>query len=80
MCVLLGCANPEELTSERAHSALEEMFETLRGLSHTRDHLTQLRSVYTASDGVHQVYDTHNHRHNKRLKKHRLCVAGWFPF
>lgn len=58
MCVLLGCANPEDLTTERAHSALEEMFETLRGLSHTRDHLTQLRSVYTASDGVHQVYDT----------------------
>lgn len=55
MCVLLGCANAEELTTERAHSAVEEMFETLRGLSHTRDHLKQLRSVYTASDGVHQV-------------------------
>ncbi|XP_041792106.1 sec1 family domain-containing protein 2 isoform X1 [Chelmon rostratus] len=52
---LTGCANPEELTTERAHSAVEEMFETLRGLSHTRDHLKQLRSVYTASDGVHQA-------------------------
>ncbi|XP_035509084.1 sec1 family domain-containing protein 2 [Morone saxatilis] len=52
---LTGCANPEELTTERAHTAVEEMFETLRGLSHTRDHLKQLRSVYTASDGVHQA-------------------------
>ncbi|XP_060884979.1 sec1 family domain-containing protein 2 [Labrus mixtus] len=52
---LTGCANPEELTTERAHSAMEKMFETLRGLSHTRDHLKQLRSVYTASDGVHQA-------------------------
>lgn len=52
---LTGCANPGELTTERAHSAVEEMFETLRGLSHTRDHLKQLRSVYTASDGVHQA-------------------------
>ncbi|XP_073333218.1 sec1 family domain-containing protein 2 [Pagrus major] len=52
---LTGCANPEELTTERAHSAVEEMFDTLRGLSHTRDHLKQLHSVYTASDGVHQA-------------------------
>uniref|UniRef100_UPI0037E9C438 sec1 family domain-containing protein 2 n=1 Tax=Semicossyphus pulcher TaxID=241346 RepID=UPI0037E9C438 len=52
---LTGCASPEELTTERAHSAVENMFETLRGLSHTRDHLKQLRSVYTASDGVHQA-------------------------
>ncbi|XP_075943461.1 sec1 family domain-containing protein 2 [Anarhichas minor] len=50
-----GCANPEELTTERAHSAVGEMFKTLRGLSHTRDHLKQLRSVYMASDGVHQA-------------------------
>ncbi|KAM7388591.1 hypothetical protein PAMP_024756 [Pampus punctatissimus] len=52
---LTGCANPGELTTERAHSAVEEMFKTLRDLSHTRDHLKQLRSVYTASDGVHQA-------------------------
>lgn len=52
---LTGCANPEELTTERAHSAVEKMFETLRGLSHSRDNLKQLRSVYTASDGVHQA-------------------------
>ncbi|CAB1419445.1 unnamed protein product [Pleuronectes platessa] len=52
---LTGCANPEELTTERAHTAMEDMFETLRGLSHSRDHLKQLNSVYTASDGVHQA-------------------------
>ncbi|KAK2835872.1 hypothetical protein Q5P01_016356 [Channa striata] len=52
---LTGCAHPEELTTERVHSAVEDMFETLRGLSHTRDHLKKLRSVYTASDGVHQA-------------------------
>ncbi|XP_023127607.2 sec1 family domain-containing protein 2 [Amphiprion ocellaris] len=52
---LTGCANPEELTTERAHSAVEKMFETLGGLIHTRDNLKQLRSVYTASDGVHQA-------------------------
>lgn len=58
MFPFLGCSNAEELTTERAHSAVEDMFETLRSLSHTRDHLKQLRSVYTASDGVHQVRDT----------------------
>ncbi|KAM4548789.1 sec1 family domain-containing protein 2 [Odontesthes bonariensis] len=52
---LTGCATPEDLTTERAHSAMEKMFQTLRGLSHARDHLKQLRSVYTASDGVHQA-------------------------
>ncbi|XP_038156072.1 sec1 family domain-containing protein 2 [Cyprinodon tularosa] len=52
---LTGCATPDELSTERAHSAVEKMFETLRGLSHMRDHLKQLRSVYTASDGVHQA-------------------------
>ncbi|XP_014852979.1 PREDICTED: sec1 family domain-containing protein 2 [Poecilia mexicana] len=52
---LTGCAAAEELTTERAHSAVGKMFETLRGLSHMRDHLKQLRSVYTASDGVHQA-------------------------
>ncbi|XP_034737465.1 sec1 family domain-containing protein 2 [Etheostoma cragini] len=52
---LTGCADPEELTTERAHSTVEEMFKTLRGLSHTRDHLKHLRSVYTPSDGIHQA-------------------------
>lgn len=44
------------------------MFETLKGLSHTRDHLKQLRSVYTASDGVHQVRDAN--RHTLATSKH----------
>ncbi|XP_061894354.1 sec1 family domain-containing protein 2 [Entelurus aequoreus] len=50
-----GCAQAEELTTERVHSTVEDMFQTLRGLSHARDHLKQLRRVYTASDGVHQA-------------------------
>ncbi|KAM3876451.1 sec1 family domain-containing protein 2 [Diretmus argenteus] len=52
---LTGCVSPEELTMERAHSSVEEVFKTLRGLSHARDHLKHLHSVYTASDGVHQA-------------------------
>ncbi|KAM6921911.1 sec1 family domain-containing protein 2 [Xenentodon cancila] len=52
---LTGCTVSGELSTERVHSAMERMFETLRGLSHTRDHLKQLRSIYTASDGVHQA-------------------------
>ncbi|XP_038572436.1 sec1 family domain-containing protein 2 [Micropterus salmoides] len=52
---LTGCADPKDLTTERAHTAVEEMFKTLRGLSHTRDHLKKLRSVYTAGNGVHQA-------------------------
>ncbi|XP_039896396.1 sec1 family domain-containing protein 2 [Simochromis diagramma] len=52
---LTGCTNPEELTAERVHSAVEKMFKTFRGLSSTRNHLKQLRSIYTASDGVHQA-------------------------
>lgn len=57
VCALPGCDTPEQLTMERAHAAAEGVFETLRGLSQTRDHLKQLHSVYTASDGVHQVWD-----------------------
>nr|XP_023859934.1 sec1 family domain-containing protein 2-like [Salvelinus alpinus] len=52
---LTGCRSIEELTIERAHTAVEGVFDTLRELSHTRDHLKQLNSVYTASDGVHQA-------------------------
>ncbi|XP_077391366.1 sec1 family domain-containing protein 2 isoform X2 [Festucalex cinctus] len=52
---LTGCTQAEELSTERVHSTLERMFETLSGLSHARDHLKQLRHVYTASDGVHQA-------------------------
>ncbi|KAM9479290.1 sec1 family domain-containing protein 2-like [Salvelinus alpinus] len=52
---LTGCRSIEELTMERAHTAVEGVFDTLRELSHTRDHLKQLNSVYTASDGVHQA-------------------------
>ncbi|XP_061634334.1 sec1 family domain-containing protein 2 isoform X3 [Phyllopteryx taeniolatus] len=50
-----GCPQAEDLSTERVHSAMERMFETLRGLRHSRDHLKQLRRVYTASDGVHQA-------------------------
>ncbi|XP_076009634.1 sec1 family domain-containing protein 2 [Genypterus blacodes] len=52
---LTGCTTPSELTNDLVHSAVEDMFQTLRGLSLTRDHLKKLRSVYTASDGVHQA-------------------------
>ncbi|XP_031641682.1 sec1 family domain-containing protein 2 [Oncorhynchus kisutch] len=52
---LTGCGSIEELTMERAHTAVEGVFDTLRELSHARDHLKQLNSVYTASDGVHQA-------------------------
>ncbi|XP_034036403.1 sec1 family domain-containing protein 2 [Thalassophryne amazonica] len=51
---LTGCTHPAELTIERVHSAVEDMFRTLQSLSHTRD-LKQLNSIYTASDGVHQA-------------------------
>uniref|UniRef100_A0A3Q0T8E3 Sec1 family domain containing 2 n=1 Tax=Amphilophus citrinellus TaxID=61819 RepID=A0A3Q0T8E3_AMPCI len=53
---LAGCTNPEELTTKQVHSAVEKIFKTLRGLSSTRNHLKQLRSIYTASDGVHQNF------------------------
>ncbi|XP_061634333.1 sec1 family domain-containing protein 2 isoform X2 [Phyllopteryx taeniolatus] len=56
---LTGCPQAEDLSTERVHSAMERMFETLRGLRHSRDHLKQLRRVYTASDGVHQVSRPH---------------------
>jgi len=53
--VYVGVSSPEKMTVEHAHSALENMFETLRGVSHARDHLKQFSSVYTPSDGTHQV-------------------------
>ncbi|XP_061593063.1 sec1 family domain-containing protein 2 [Cololabis saira] len=52
---LTGCTVSGGMSTERVHSAMEGMFKTLRGLSRTRDQLKQLRSVYTASDGVHQA-------------------------
>ncbi|XP_072538767.1 sec1 family domain-containing protein 2 [Salminus brasiliensis] len=52
---ITGVSSLEELTMERAHTALERVFETLRGLGRARDHLKQLRSVYSAGDGVHQA-------------------------
>lgn len=65
VCVCVSdCDTPEQLTMERAHAAMEGIFHTLRGLSQTRDHLKLLRSVYTASDGVHQVWGTRMTRPN----------------
>ncbi|KAJ7986499.1 hypothetical protein DPEC_G00340510 [Dallia pectoralis] len=52
---LTGCSSSVELTMERAHTAVEGVFETLRELSHARDHLKHFKSVYAASDGVHQA-------------------------
>ncbi|KAF5900540.1 sec1 family domain-containing protein 2, partial [Clarias magur] len=52
---ITGVSSSEELTSERAHTTLESVFETLRSLGRARDHLKQLRSVYRASDGAHQA-------------------------
>ncbi|XP_062306912.1 sec1 family domain-containing protein 2-like [Osmerus eperlanus] len=50
-----GCAGPGELTMDVAHGVVERVFDILRGLALTRDHLKQLRSLYTASDGMHQA-------------------------
>uniref|UniRef100_A0A8C9WT55 Sec1 family domain containing 2 n=1 Tax=Scleropages formosus TaxID=113540 RepID=A0A8C9WT55_SCLFO len=52
---LTGCETPAELTAERAHSAMQRVFDTLRGVASARAHLKQLRSVYHAGDGVHQA-------------------------
>ncbi|KAL1022585.1 hypothetical protein UPYG_G00029560 [Umbra pygmaea] len=52
---LTGCSSSGELTTERAHTAVQGVFESLKSLSHARDHLKQFKSVYRASDGVHQA-------------------------
>ncbi|XP_047657377.1 sec1 family domain-containing protein 2 [Tachysurus fulvidraco] len=52
---ITGVSSPEELTTERAHTALEHVFETLRSVGRAREHLKQLRSVYSAGDGTHQA-------------------------
>ncbi|XP_057696968.1 sec1 family domain-containing protein 2 [Corythoichthys intestinalis] len=52
---LTGCTQPDELRTDQVHSTVESMFKTFGGLSHPRDHLKQLRRVYTASDCVHQA-------------------------
>uniref|UniRef100_A0A673LYL7 Sec1 family domain-containing protein 2-like n=1 Tax=Sinocyclocheilus rhinocerous TaxID=307959 RepID=A0A673LYL7_9TELE len=52
---ITGVSGPEELTVERAHSTLENVFETLRGVCHARDHLKHFSSVYTPSGGAHQL-------------------------
>ncbi|XP_030228475.1 sec1 family domain-containing protein 2 [Gadus morhua] len=52
---ITGCVSVEEVTAPLVQSALERVFETLRGLTLLRDHLKHLKSVYTGSDGVHQA-------------------------
>ncbi|KAB5539696.1 hypothetical protein PHYPO_G00091980 [Pangasianodon hypophthalmus] len=52
---ITGVSSPEELTTERAHTALERVFETLNSLGRAREHLKQLRSVYSSGDGAHQA-------------------------
>uniref|UniRef100_A0AAY5F183 Sec1 family domain containing 2 n=1 Tax=Electrophorus electricus TaxID=8005 RepID=A0AAY5F183_ELEEL len=52
---ITGVSTPEELTVERAHTALERVFETLRTLGHSRSQLRQFRSVYNAGDTTHQA-------------------------
>ncbi|KAI5090421.1 sec1 family domain-containing protein 2, partial [Silurus meridionalis] len=52
---ITGVSNPEELMTDRVHAALERMFETLRSLGRTREHLKRLRSVYSPGDGAHQA-------------------------
>ncbi|XP_056337525.1 sec1 family domain-containing protein 2 [Danio aesculapii] len=52
---ITGVLCPEELTMECAHSALESMFGTLRGVARARDHLKNFRSVFTSGDGTHQA-------------------------
>ncbi|XP_073789340.1 sec1 family domain-containing protein 2 isoform X1 [Danio rerio] len=50
-----GVSCPEELTMECAHSVLESMFGTLRGVARARDHLKNFSSVFTPGDGAHQA-------------------------
>ncbi|KAK1796629.1 hypothetical protein P4O66_008931 [Electrophorus voltai] len=52
---ITGVSTPEELTVERAHTALERVFETLRTLGRSRSQLRQFRSVYNAGDTTHQA-------------------------
>ncbi|XP_064190030.1 sec1 family domain-containing protein 2 isoform X1 [Anguilla rostrata] len=52
---LTGCVSVGELTAETAHTTVERVFRTLRGLGHARRHLKHLRSTYSPGDGVHQA-------------------------
>ncbi|XP_017311734.1 sec1 family domain-containing protein 2 [Ictalurus punctatus] len=52
---ITGVSSPEELSTEHAHTAVERVFETLSSLGRAREHLKQLRSVYSAGDGAHQA-------------------------
>ncbi|MBN3312725.1 SCFD2 protein, partial [Atractosteus spatula] len=49
------CCSASELTDDAARTAVGRVFEILRGLSRSRAHLRQLRSVHSPGDGVHQA-------------------------
>ncbi|XP_006630198.2 sec1 family domain-containing protein 2 [Lepisosteus oculatus] len=49
------CCSASELTDDVARTAVGRVFEILRGLSRSRAHLRQLRSVHSPGDGVHQA-------------------------
>ncbi|XP_033869747.3 sec1 family domain-containing protein 2 [Acipenser ruthenus] len=51
---ITGCLSSTELTLDKAHIAVDKMFETLRGVTKSRAHMKQFRAVYSPGDSVHQ--------------------------
>ncbi|XP_041080864.1 sec1 family domain-containing protein 2 [Polyodon spathula] len=51
---ITGCLSSKELTLDKAHIAVDKMFETLRGITKSRAHMKQFRAVYSPGDSAHQ--------------------------
>ncbi|MBN3277977.1 SCFD2 protein, partial [Polyodon spathula] len=52
---ITGCLSSKELTLDKAHIAVDKMFETLRGITKSRAHMKQFRAVYSPGDSAHQA-------------------------
>ncbi|KAK6494241.1 sec1 family domain-containing protein 2-like [Huso huso] len=47
---ITGCLSSSELTLDKAHIAVDKMFEILRGIMKSRAHMKQFRAVYSPGD------------------------------
>ncbi|GCB61679.1 hypothetical protein scyTo_0009383 [Scyliorhinus torazame] len=53
--VLSGCSSAAELTFDRATGVVEQVFETLQGITRARAHMRQFKALYSPGDNTHQA-------------------------
>ncbi|XP_038647117.1 sec1 family domain-containing protein 2 [Scyliorhinus canicula] len=52
---ITGCSSAAELTFDRATGVVEQVFETLQGITRARAHMRQFKALYSPGDNTHQA-------------------------